>query len=87
MMAGSITGSALFGFLATGTAQLNLLVAAAATTVGSVAALVAPGIEVYAIAFVTASLTISLVMISRLPFLAELSPNLSGRAGWRSPAC
>jgi MFS family permease len=75
MMVGSITGSALFGFLADRHGhKLNLLVAAAATAVGSLVAIVAPGIEVYSIAFVTASLTISLVMISRLPFLAELSP-------------
>jgi len=75
MMVGSITGSALFGFLADRHGhKMNLLVAAAATTVGSVAALAAPGIEVYAVAFVTASLAISLVMISRLPFLAEISP-------------
>jgi MFS family permease len=75
MMVGSITGSALFGVLADRHGhKLNLLVAAAATVAGSVAALVAPGIEVYSIAFVTASLTISLAMISRLPFLAEISP-------------
>ncbi|MBP1679525.1 MAG: major facilitator superfamily 1 [Bacteroidetes bacterium] len=75
MMAGNIIGSALFGALADRRGhRLNLLVAAAATGVGSVTALLAPSVEVYAIAFVTASLTLSLLMISRLPFLAELSP-------------
>jgi MFS family permease len=75
MMVGSITGSALFGHLADRYGHKpNLLVAAAATVVGSMAALLAPGVEVYAVAFVMASLTLSLAMISRLPFLAEISP-------------
>jgi AAHS family 4-hydroxybenzoate transporter-like MFS transporter len=75
MMVGSMIGSGLFGHLADRRGhRLNLMIAAACTVVGSVVALVASVVEMYAIAFVAASLNVSLLMISRLPFLAEISP-------------
>jgi MFS family permease len=75
MMVGSIAGSVIFGFLVDRFGhKLNLLAGAGATVAGSITALVAPGIETYAIAFIAASLTTSLGLISRLPFLAEISP-------------
>jgi MFS family permease len=74
MMGSMIAGSLVFGPLADRRGhKVNLMVAATATLVGSVVALVAPTPLVYSIVFVGAALSTGLVNISRLPMIAELA--------------
>ncbi len=75
MMTGMIIGSLVFGFLADRFGhRLNLLLSAGSTAIACTVALIAPNVEFYLIVFVGSAFTVGLVMISRLPLIAELSP-------------
>ena len=74
MMAGSIVSSLVFGMLADRFGhRVSLVAASAATLVACAGALTAQGIVAYGIVFFCASVAVALPMVSRLPFLAELS--------------
>jgi MFS family permease len=74
MMGSMIAGSLLFGPLADRYGhKLNLLVAALATLVSAVMALISPTPLVYSTVFVGVALSTGLVNISRLPLIAELA--------------
>ena len=76
MMGGTIAGSLIFGPLADRRGhRINLMAGAGATFLSALAALFAPDPVTYGIVFVCAALTITLGTISRLPLLAELSPD------------
>lgn len=75
MMAGGITGSLLFGPLADRFGhRLNLLCGSGAVILACVIAIAAPTPLVHGAVFVFSALALSLGMISRLPFLAEIVP-------------
>jgi MFS family permease len=74
MMGSLIAGSLIFGPLADRFGhKLNLMVAAGATILSSVVALVAPTPVIYSVVFVGVALSTGLVNISRLPLLAEIA--------------
>ncbi|MEW6511961.1 MAG: MFS transporter [Bacteroidota bacterium] len=74
MMAATMAGGLVFGAIADRFGhRVNLMAMAGATLVSSLTALFANDATLYAIVFVFAALSIVLGMISRLPFLAELS--------------
>src|SRR5690606_24767655 len=73
VMGATLVASPAFGWLGDRYGhRLNLALSAACTAAGAVVALVAPTVEVYALAFVAAACTASLRLISQLPFVAEL---------------
>ncbi len=73
MMAGMITGTLLFGFLADRYGhKLNLLVAGLSTVLACVLALTAADVYVYLVVFVCSAWSVGLTGISRLPLIAEL---------------
>jgi MFS family permease len=75
MMGSMIVGSLVFGFLADRYGhRVNLLCAAAASGIASLCAIVIANPLLYSAVFVFSALTVALNMISRLPFIAELSP-------------
>ncbi len=75
MMTSMILGSALFGLLADRFGhRLNMIISASVSIVGSLAALLAPAVEIYLLVFVCSAATVALGTISRLPLIAELSP-------------
>jgi len=76
MMASSIVASLVFGMLADRYGhKVNLLVSALTMTAACLAAMLAPSVGLYALVFVASSVSTSLLLISRLPFIAELSPD------------
>jgi MFS family permease len=73
MMVSMILGSLTLGYIADNFGhRINLILASAATAGASIIALVAGRVEVYAVVFMVSAITISILMISRLPFIAEL---------------
>jgi MFS family permease len=54
--------------------KLNLLLAAASTAISSLCAIVIADPVLYSVVFIFSALTAALNVISRLPFIAELSP-------------
>jgi MFS family permease len=73
MMVAMITGGLTLGYFADTTGHRgNLIIASLATMAGCIVALTAPVVELYLVAFVLSALTIAIMMISRLPFIAEL---------------
>jgi MFS family permease len=75
MMGSMIAGGLVFGFCADRYGhKLNLLLAATASALASLGGLALHDPALYGVVFVFAALTVALNMISRLPFLAELSP-------------
>jgi MFS family permease len=75
MMVSGAAGGTAFGLLADRFGhRLNLQAAALSTMVACLLAVTAPTVELYAAVFVCASLAIAVTLISRLPFLAEISP-------------
>ena len=74
MTVSMIAGNVLFGYLADQYGhRLNLIIAAGSTAVACLIALVAPAVELYYLAFIGSAFTISLIQISRLTIIAELS--------------
>jgi MFS family permease len=70
-----IIGSSVLGMLADRLGhRINLEISAAATIIACVTALAAPAAELYLLVFVCSAATVAVATISRLPFLAELSP-------------
>ncbi len=75
MMVSMIAGSALFGLLADRFGhRINMIISASASIIACLAALLAPGVEVYLVVFICSAATVALATISRLPLIAELSP-------------
>jgi MFS family permease len=73
MMVSMILGSLTLGYIADNFGhRINLILASAGTTCASILALVAGRVEIYAIVFMISAITISILMISRLSFIAEL---------------
>ncbi len=73
MMVSMVFGSLTLGYIADNFGhRINLIIASAATCGASIIAFAADRIEVYAAVFVISAMTISLMMISRLSFIAEL---------------
>ncbi|HEX9006832.1 MAG TPA: MFS transporter [Bacteroidota bacterium] len=75
IMAGSmILGSPAFGTVADKLGhRINMLLAGCATFLACLVALLAPSVEFYGLVFVLTSASVTLMGISRLPLLAELS--------------
>ena len=73
MSVSMIVATLLFGYLADRFGhRINLVLAGAWTLVAALAALWAPVVEVYYLAFVGSALTLGLHNMSKLPFVAEL---------------
>ena len=73
MMVSMIFGNLIFGKMADRSGhKRNLQIAASSTAVISVIAIVAPLVEVYYLVFAGSALTMSMLHISRLPFIAEI---------------
>ncbi len=73
MMVSMLTGNLIYGFLADHFGhKLNLLIASTSTFAACIAALLAPSIEFYFIAFIGSASTASLIQLSRLTIIAEL---------------
>ena len=73
IMISMIFGSVVFGFIGDHYGhKLNLLISSISTFVASMAALLAPSIELYMIVFICSAFTVAINGISRLPIVAEL---------------
>ena len=68
-----IVASFVIGFLADHYGhKVNLMIHAVAMLAGSIAAVLAPTLELFLVVFVCSAVTVSVSMISRLPMIAEL---------------
>jgi len=73
MMIAMILGGMIFGYFGDKSGHKgNLVVGSLTVTAGCIVALVAPTVEIFILTFVLSALTIAIMMISRLPFIAEL---------------
>lgn len=73
MMISMILGGMIFGYFGDKSGHKgNLVFGSLTVTAGCIVALVAPTVEIFMLTFVLSALTIAIMMISRLPFIAEL---------------
>jgi MFS family permease len=74
IMTSMVAGNLIYGYLADRLGhKLNLTIAASSTTVACLTALFAPSLGIYFIAFVGSASSTSLIQLSRLAIIAELS--------------